>query len=356
MSKEYNKKIIVEEKSETIIDETSEVTKEVVLKAITAHTEEEPEDGADVMSSDGAEEPSKKIRVVGIKFRQTGKVYYFDPGDMDITSDQHAIVETARGVEYGDVVGAVREVNENEIVAPLKPVIRIATEKDDKIFEENKSKEKDAFNVCLEKIANHGLDMKLVDVEYTFDRNKILFYFTSDGRVDFRELVKDLASVYHTRIELRQIGVRDETKAMGGYGICGRPFCCHSWQKDFVPVSIRMAKDQNLSLNPTKISGSCGRLMCCIKYEEEVYRELNKKLPRVGDTATTEDGHPCVVDSVNILKQKIRVIVTLDNDEREAREYGPEDLRFQRKGKKDNNHEDKMSAEEMKALKELEKG
>ncbi len=358
MSREYNKKIIVEEKVETIIEETPAETKEVVLKAIAAHTvEEQPSEEAEgrVEAEMEAEEQNKKIRVVGVKFRQTGKVYYFDPGDMNITSDQHAIVETARGVEYGDVVGSVREVNENEIVAPLKPVIRIATEKDDQIFEENKLKEKDAFNVCLEKIANHGLDMKLVDVEYTFDRNKILFYFTSDGRVDFRELVKDLASVYHTRIELRQIGVRDETKAMGGYGICGRPFCCHSWQKDFVPVSIRMAKDQNLSLNPTKISGSCGRLMCCIKYEEEVYRELNKKLPRVGDTSTTEDGHPCVVDSVNILKQKIRVIVTLDNDEREAREYGPDDLKFQRKGKKDNHHDDKMSAEEMKALKELEK-
>ena len=358
MSREYNKKIIVEEKVETIIEETPAETKEVVLKAIAAHTvEEQPSEEAEgrVEAEMEAEEQNKKIRVVGVKFRQTGKVYYFDPGDMNITSDQHAIVETARGVEYGDVVGSVREVNENEIVAPLKPVIRIATEKDDQIFEENKLKEKDAFNVCLEKIANHGLDMKLVDVEYTFDRNKILFYFTSDGRVDFRELVKDLASVYHTRIELRQIGVRDETKAMGGYGICGRPFCCHSWQKDFVPVSIRMAKDQNLSLNPTKISGSCGRLMCCIKYEEEVYRELNKKLPRVGDTSTTEDGHPCVVDSVNILKQRIRVIVTLDNDEREAREYGPDDLKFQRKGKKDNHHDDKMSAEEMKALKELEK-
>ena len=360
MSREYNKKIIVEEKVETIIEETPAETKEVVLKAIAAHTvEEQPAEEAEgrveAEAEMEAEEQNKKIRVVGVKFRQTGKVYYFDPGDMNITSDQHAIVETARGVEYGDVVGNVREVNENEIVAPLKPVIRIATEKDDQIFEENKLKEKDAFNVCLEKIANHGLDMKLVDVEYTFDRNKILFYFTSDGRVDFRELVKDLASVYHTRIELRQIGVRDETKAMGGYGICGRPFCCHSWQKDFVPVSIRMAKDQNLSLNPTKISGSCGRLMCCIKYEEEVYRELNKKLPRVGDTSTTEDGHPCVVDSVNILKQRIRVIVTLDNDEREAREYGPDDLKFQRKGKKDNHHDDKMSAEEMKALRELEK-
>ena len=198
--------------------------------------------------------------------------------------------------------------------------------------------------------------MKLIDAEYTFDSNKLLFYFTADGRIDFRELVKELAYIYHTRIELRQIGVRDETKSMGGYGICGRPFCCHAWQTDFVPVSIRMAKEQNLSLNPSKISGSCGRLMCCIKYEEEVYRELNRKLPRAGDTATTEDGFHCVVDSVNILKQKIRVIVHLDNDEKEARFYGPDDLVFQRKGKKNNNNnEEKISDEEMQALKELEK-
>ena len=242
-------------------------------------------------------------------------------------------------------------------MAPLKPVMRFATAEDDSIFEENKEKERAAFDVCLEKIEKHGLEMKLVDVEYTFDRNKILFYFTADGRVDFRELVKDLASVYHTRIELRQIGVRDETKAMGGYGICGRPFCCHTWQTDFIPVSVRMAKDQNLSLNPTKISGSCGRLMCCIKYEEEVYKELNKKLPKPGDTAVTEDGFPCVVDSVNILKQRIRVIVQMDNDEKEAREYGPDDLKFQRRARKGGSGQkaEKMTKEEMEALKALEK-
>lgn len=294
------------------------------------------------------------IKVIGIKFRQTGKVYYFDPGDLEVTDQTHAIVETARGVEYGDIVGPVKEVEEDDIVAPLKPVIRLATPDDDKVFEENKVKERAAFDVCLEKIEKHGLEMKLIDVEYTFDRNKILFYFTADGRVDFRELVKDLASVYHTRIELRQIGVRDETKAMGGYGICGRPFCCHAWQTDFVPVSIRMAKEQNLSLNPTKISGSCGRLMCCIKYEEEVYRELNKKLPRPGDTAVTEDGFPCTVDSVNVLKQKIRVIVQMDNDEKEAREYTPDDLKFQRKNRKGRQQEEKISEEDMKALKALE--
>ena len=296
------------------------------------------------------------VKVVGIKFRQTGKIYYFDPGDLEITQGQHAIVETARGVEYGDVVSSVKSVPDDEIVAPLKPVLRITTKQDEQVFEENKKKEKAAFDLCLEKIEKHNLEMKLVDVEYTFDRNKILFYFTADGRVDFRELVKDLASVYHTRIELRQIGVRDETKSMGGYGICGREFCCHSWQTDFIPVSIRMAKDQNLSLNPSKISGSCGRLMCCIKYEEDAYKELNKKLPRVGDTATTEDGFHCVVDSVNILKQRIRVIVHMDNDEKEAREYGPEDLKFQRRSKKggNQNQPEKISAEEMKALKALE--
>ena len=196
--------------------------------------------------------------------------------------------------------------------------------------------------------------MKLIDVEYTFDGNKILFYFTSDGRVDFRELVKDLAAVYRTRIELRQIGVRDETKAMGGYGICGREYCCHAFQSEFVPVSIRMAKDQNLSLNPTKISGSCGRLMCCIKYEEDTYLDLLKNLPRVGDTTVTEDGHPAVVDSINILRQKIRVIVDLGEDEKEAREYPAGKLRFQRKNKK-NRQEPEMSAEELKELKMLEK-
>ena len=294
------------------------------------------------------------VKVVGIKFRQTGKIYYFDPADIQLEPGQHAIVETARGVEYGDVVSEIKDVEEDEIVAPLKPVIRAATPEDDETFEANKEKEKAAFEVCLEKIEKHGLGMKLIDVEYTFDANKILFYFTADGRVDFRELVKDLASVYRTRIELRQIGVRDETKTLGGYGICGREFCCHAWQNDFIPVSIRMAKDQNLSLNPAKISGSCGRLMCCIKYEDDVYRELNKKLPRPGDSAVTEDGFNAVVDSVNILMQKIRVIVDLGDDEKEIRTYGPDDLKFQRKGKRQNNKEEKLTAEELKALKALE--
>ncbi len=296
------------------------------------------------------------IKVVGIRFKKNGKIYYFDPLDYEIKVGDHVIVETARGVEYGLMVIGSREVDESEIVSPLKPVLRVATEDDDARAAENRERENKAFTVCLEKIAKHGLQMKLVDVEYTFDRNKLLFYFTADGRVDFRELVKDLASVYKTRIELRQIGVRDETKALGGYGICGREFCCHSWQSEFVPVSIRMAKDQNLSLNPTKISGSCGRLMCCIKYEEEAYLDLSKRLPKPGDESTTEDGFHCVVDSVNILKQRIRVIVDLSDDEREAREYGPNDLKFIHKKKKNNqNPEQEMTAEELKALRELEK-
>ena len=296
------------------------------------------------------------IKVVGIRFKKNGKIYYFDPLDFPLSVGDHVIVETARGVEYGLMVIGPREVEESEIISPLKPVIRIATGDDAERVAENKEREKKAFQVCLEKIAKHGLQMKLVDVEYTFDRNKLLFYFTADGRVDFRELVKDLASVYKTRIELRQIGVRDETKALGGYGICGREFCCHAFQSEFVPVSIRMAKDQNLSLNPTKISGSCGRLMCCIKYEEEAYLDLSKRLPKPGDESTTEDGFHCVVDSVNILKQRIRVIVDLNDDEREAREYGPNDLKFIRKKKRaQQNPEQEMTAEELKALRELEK-
>ena len=304
------------------------------------------------------------IRVVGVRFKKTGKIYYFDPKDLQIQTGDHVIVETARGVEYGWVAKGPIEIEDSEISGTLKPVIRLATEKDKRNAAANKEKEKKAFDVCLEKIAKHDLKMKLVDVEYTFDGSKILFYFTADGRVDFRNLVKDLASVYRTRIELRQIGVRDETKTLGGYGICGREFCCHSFQSEFVPVSIRMAKDQNLSLNPTKISGSCGRLMCCIKYEEEAYLSLSKNLPHPGDETTTEDGYHAVVDSVNILKQRIRVIVETGDDEREAREYGPKDLKFTKKKKKKNNNskqnskqkkEAEVSAEELKALKELEK-
>lgn len=301
------------------------------------------------------------IQIAGVRFKKTGKIYYFDPGKAELKTGDHVIVETARGVEYGWVAVGPKSIEDSEVVGSLKPVIRVATAADEKKAAGNKEKEKKAFEVCRKKIAEHGLKMKLIDVEYTFDGNKILFYFTAEGRVDFRELVKDLASVYRTRIELRQIGVRDETKTLGGYGICGREFCCHSFQSDFVPVSIRMAKDQNLSLNPTKISGSCGRLMCCIKYEEEAYLDLSKNLPHPGDETTTEDGYHAVVDSVNILKQRIRVIVDLGEEEREAREYGPKDLKFTRKKKKNRNQNQnqnqkkKASAEEKKALEQLEK-
>ena len=296
------------------------------------------------------------VKVIGIKFRNNGKIYYFDPGDADIKQGDYGIVETARGVEYGHVAVGPKEIPDDEIVQPLKPLIRKATEEDKATEAENEEKAKKAFDVCLEKIDKHGLKMKLIDVEYTFDRNKILFYFTADGKVDFRELVKDLASVYTTRIELRQIGVRDETKTMGGYGICGREFCCHSWQTDFIPVSIRMAKDQNMSLNPSKISGSCGRLMCCIKYEEDTYKELLKNLPRVGDETVTEDGHHGVVDNVNVLRQKIRVIVDTGNDGKEARTYNAGELEFTRKKKKNNSQkQDQAGNDDMKALKALEK-
>ena len=295
------------------------------------------------------------IEIVSIRFKNRGKSYYFAPNGLQVRSGDKVIVETAKGLEIAEASQGNHMVEDTAVIQPLRPVVRMATADDLRVAELNKKREQEAMAICRRKIAEHGLEMKLVDAECNFEGTKTTFFFTADGRVDFRELVKDLAYVYHTRIELRQIGVRDETKAMGGYGICGRPFCCHTWQTDFVPVSIRMAKDQNLSLNPTKISGSCGRLMCCIKYEEEAYRELNKKLPKPGDTATTEDGYHCVVDSVNILKQKIRVIVHMDNDEKEAREYGPDDLKFQRRGKKGNQDQaDRMSEEEMKALKALE--
>ena len=231
------------------------------------------------------------IRVIGVRFRTAGKVYYFDPGKLDIKKNDHVIVETARGIEYGTVVGDPKEEEDDKVVQPLKAVLRVATPKDDEQEANNKQREKEAFKICLEKIRKHNLQMKLIDAEYTFDNNKVLFYFTADGRIDFRELVKDLASVFKTRIELRQIGVRDETKILGGIGICGRPLCCHTHLSEFAPVSIKMAKEQNLSLNPTKISGVCGRLMCCLKNEEETYEELNRRLPNVGDFVTTDDGH-----------------------------------------------------------------
>lgn len=292
------------------------------------------------------------IKVVGVRFRPAGKIYYFDPLKLNITLDSHVIVETARGIEFGTVIIAPREVEDSLVVQPLKPVIRIANKDDERIEARNKEKEKEAFKICLEKIQKHGLLMKLVDAEYTFDNNKLLFYFTADGRIDFRELVKDLASVFRTRIELRQIGVRDETKILGGVGICGRALCCNTYLAEFQPVSIKMAKEQNLSLNPTKISGVCGRLMCCLKNEEETYEYLNGRLPSVGDRVTTDDRLRGEVQSVNVLRQLVKVIVEVE-DEKEIREYRCDQLRFKPKRKKEHV---KLSAQEMKELKALEDG
>lgn len=291
------------------------------------------------------------VHVIGVRFRRAGKIYFFDPAGYEIHTGDHVIVETARGVEYGHVVLDPRDVEDSKIIQPLKPVIRPATAEDDEVEAENKRKEKEAFEICLEKIQKHELEMKLIDCEYTFDNNKVLFYFTADGRIDFRELVKDLAAVFKTRIELRQIGVRDETKIVGGIGICGRPLCCHTHLSEFAPVSIKMAKEQNLSLNPTKISGVCGRLMCCLKNEEEAYEELNSKLPSVGDMITTIDGLKGEVQSVSVLKQLVKVIVTLEHDEKEVREYKVEELKFKSKRKKEKVAFD----EELKALELLEK-
>ena len=290
-------------------------------------------------------------RVIGVRFRPAGKIYFFAPGKYNIHTGDKVIVETARGVEFGTVVTGQRDVEDDKITQPLKPVIRIATQDDIRKEEKNREKEKEAFGICLEKIRKHGLEMKLLDAEYTFDNNKVLFYFTADGRIDFRELVKDLASVFRTRIELRQIGVRDETKIRGGIGICGRPLCCNTYLSEFAPVSIKMAKEQNLSLNPSKISGVCGRLMCCLTNEEETYEELNSRLPSNGDHVTTPEGLKGDVQSVNVLRQQVKVIVTLDNDEKEIREYKASELRFKPKRKK---KDVKLSKEELAQLKALE--
>lgn len=288
------------------------------------------------------------IKVVGVRFRAAGKIYYFDPGDLEIELDDHVIVETARGVEYGQVVIARKEIEEESIVSPLKPVMRVATDKDEEQVKKNREKEKEAFEVCLEKIAKHGLDMKLVDAEYTFDNNKLLFYFTADGRIDFRELVKDLAAVFRTRIELRQIGVRDETKILGGVGICGRELCCKTYLPEFAPVSIKMAKEQGLSLNPTKISGVCGRLMCCLKNESDTYEYLNNHLPAVGEVVSTKDGRKGEVASVSVLKQLVKVI--FDNgEEKEMEEFPVSELKFRAKRRKVH-----LTEEELKELSSLE--
>ncbi len=290
------------------------------------------------------------IKVVGVRFRNVGKIYYFSPKNLHIEADDHVIVETARGVEYGKVVLAPRDVEDDKVVQPLKEVIRIATPKDDEKEEQNRKKEKEAYKICLKKIKEHGLAMKLIDTEYTFDNNKVLFYFTADGRIDFRQLVKDLASIFKTRIELRQIGVRDETKILGGIGICGRELCCHTYLTEFAPVSIKMAKEQNLSLNQTKISGVCGRLMCCLKNEQETYEELNKKLPSVGDMVTTPDGLQGNVQSVNVLRQMVKIVVDV-NDEKEIQEYKASELKFRPRKKKV-----KLTEQEIKELKNLEDG
>ena len=285
------------------------------------------------------------INVIGVRFRTAGKIYFFSPGQFAVKQGDHVIVETARGVEYGRVVSGPKEVSDDSVVQPLKSVIRIATDEDKRTVEENHQKEKEAFKIYQEKIRKHNLDMKLIDAEYTFDNNKVLFYFTADGRIDFRELVKDLAAVFRTRIELRQIGVRDETKIRGGLGICGRPLCCSTYLTEFAAVSIKMAKEQNLSLNPTKISGVCGRLMCCLTNEEETYEVLNSQLPSVGDMVTTSDGLTGVVQSLSVLRGLVKVVVNLEDDEKEIREYKATDLKFRPRRKKKNPKKDGDSKE-----------
>ncbi len=292
--------------------------------------------------------------VIGVRFRDNGKIYFFDPLRFNVEVGEYVIVETARGVEYGKVVLGRREIDEKKMNSAIKPIIRIAEERDHKKYEDNKEKNKKAYNICLEKIAKHKLEMKLIDAEYTFDNSKVLFYFTADGRIDFRELVKDLAAVFKTRIELRQIGVRDETKIVGGIGICGRELCCNKHLSEFVPVSIKMAKEQNLSLNPTKISGVCGRLMCCLKHEQDTYEYLNDRLPNVGDMVKTADGRRGEVKSVNVLRQKVMLVFTLEDDSKEQEEFKIEDLRFKPK-KRRNDDRDRISDAELKKLEALER-
>ena len=292
------------------------------------------------------------IEVIGVRFRENGKIYSFNPLDIQVEPGDFVIVETARGMEYGKVVRGRYSFDEKCLQTPIKPIIRKATEADAERDRRNKEKSKEAFNICLQKIAKHKLAMKLIEAEYTFDNNKVLFYFTADGRIDFRELVKDLAAVFKTRIELRQIGVRDETKIVGGIGICGRELCCHSHLSDFVPVSIKMAKEQSLSLNPTKISGVCGRLMCCLSYEEQTYEYLNDRMPNIGDYVKTPTGQKGEVTGTNVLRQLVKVVVTNDAGEKEVLDFKVDELRFKPKRRRDKS---RVSAEEMKELEELEK-
>lgn len=303
------------------------------LEADQGQAEEEEENTVLPETADPDADDRDLTEVVGVRFRTAGKAYYFAIGALPVKRGTHVIVETARGLEYGTSVCDPMKIHQKQFKAPLKKIVRIATAADESRMRELREREREAYRVCFEKIRRHNLDMKLIDAEYTFDNNKILFYFTSDGRVDFRDLVKDLASVFRTRIELRQIGVRDETKILGGYGICGRPLCCHTYLSDFVPVSIKMAKEQNLSLNPTKISGSCGRLMCCLKNEEETYEALNKNLPRLGDEVQTSDGLTGEVAGVNILKQTVRILVEVD-DEKELHECAADNITILRRRKR----------------------
>ena len=335
------------EESTAAIEESAASDEEPVIE------EEEPaEDKSENVIP--AVDSDETVHVIGVRFRTAGKVYFFDPGEWEVRHGCHVIVETARGIEYGTVVGLPMDVKASKVTQPLKEVIRVATFEDNEIERRNRAKEKEAYRICQEKIQAHGLDMKLINAEYTFDNSKVLFYFTADGRVDFRDLVKDLASVFRTRIELRQIGVRDETKILGGYGICGRPLCCHTWMSDFIPVSIKMAKEQNLSLNPGKISGVCGRLMCCLKNEADTYEELNRNLPRIGDEVQGNDGLSGQVESVNVLRQTVRILVEVD-DEKEFHEYHVKDLTILRRRRRGGNRTRKDNAIESKEVQELEK-
>ena len=294
------------------------------------------------------------VKIIGVRFRKAGKIYFFSPAEYEIECGQHVIVETARGIEYGSVVFGPKDVEEDKVVQPLKSVIRIATPEDDEQELKNKEKEKKASEICLEKIKKHGLDMKLIGTEYTFDNNKVLFYFTADGRIDFRELVKDLAAIFKTRIELRQIGVRDEVKRIGGNGVCGRELCCCSFLGNFETVSIKMAKEQNISLNPSKISGNCGRLMCCLKYEQEVYEDKLTRIPKVGSIVRTEDGEG-VVDSIETLKEIIRVRFK-DGEETFYKKFNAKDVKLIKSAEgEEENPEEKEHLKELQELEKLEK-
>lgn len=281
------------------------------------------------------------VSILGVRFKAAGKIYYFDPQGIDANRGDYVVVETSRGIEYGEVIHGIKEVEDSVITKPLKGVLRIATDEDTRRFNENKEKEKEAYKICAEKIEEHGLEMKLVEVEYTFDGSKILFYFTSDGRVDFRELVKDLAAVFKTRIELRQIGVRDESKSLGSIGVCGRNLCCSQFLEEFVPVSIKMAKEQGLSLNPTKISGACGRLMCCLKYEQDTYEALNRETPSTGTVVETPEGKG-TVSAVSLLKGRVSVRLE-DGDEMTLREFAVNEVEVYNPDKKPQKKEEAKS-------------